>query len=70
VGTPTKKPPTTVACDPADRPSDLLERDFGAAAPNARWVAANYTSAMFATTLKDLSIRQSVGRTGISLLTG
>jgi putative transposase len=39
VGTPAKKPRTTVGCDPADRPADLLERDFGAAAPNARWVA-------------------------------
>lgn len=39
VGTPAKKPRTTVGCDPADRPCDLLERDFGAAAPNARWVA-------------------------------
>ncbi len=39
VGTPAKKPRTTVGSDPGDRPSDLLERDFGAAAPNARWVA-------------------------------
>jgi len=39
VGTPAKKPRTTVVSDPADRPSDLLERDFGAAAPNVRWVA-------------------------------
>ena len=39
VGTPAKKPRTTVGSDAADRPSDLLERDFGAAAPNARWVA-------------------------------
>ncbi len=39
VGAPAKKPRTTVAADAADRPADLLERDFGAAAPNARWVA-------------------------------
>lgn len=39
VGTPAKKPRTTVVSDPADRPSDLLGRDFGAAAPNSRWVA-------------------------------
>jgi putative transposase len=39
VGTPAKKPRTTVGSDAVDRPSDLLGRDFGAAAPNARWVA-------------------------------
>ena len=35
VGTRAKKPRTTVGSDPVDRPSDLLERDFGAAAPSA-----------------------------------
>ena len=39
VGTPAKKPRTTVGSDAVDRPADLLERDFGATAPNARWVA-------------------------------
>jgi putative transposase len=34
-----KRPHTTVPGDPADRPSDLLDRCFGAAAPNRRWVA-------------------------------
>jgi hypothetical protein len=34
-----KRPPTTLPGDPADRPSDLLERCFDAAAPNRRWVA-------------------------------
>ena len=34
-----KRPPTTLPGDPADQPSDLLERCFDAAAPNRRWVA-------------------------------
>ena len=34
-----KRPPTTLPGDPADRPCDLLERCFNAAAPNRRWVA-------------------------------
>ena len=34
-----KRPPATLPGDPADRPSDLLERCFDAAAPNRRWVA-------------------------------
>jgi putative transposase len=34
-----KRPPTTLPGDPADRPADLLERCFDAAAPNRRWVA-------------------------------
>jgi putative transposase len=34
-----KRPPTTMPGDPADRPSDLLDRYFHAAAPNRRWVA-------------------------------
>jgi putative transposase len=34
-----KRPPTTLPGDPAERPSDLLERYFRAAAPNRRWVA-------------------------------
>jgi putative transposase len=39
VGTSLKKPRTTVADPAAARPSDLLERDFTAGAPNTRWVA-------------------------------
>ena len=39
VGTPAKKPRTTVVSDTVERPCDLLERDFGAEVPNARWVA-------------------------------
>jgi putative transposase len=34
-----KRPPATLPGDPAERPSDLLERCFDAAAPNRRWVA-------------------------------
>ena len=34
-----KRPPTTLPGDPADRPSDLVERHFHAVAPNRRWVA-------------------------------
>jgi len=35
-----KKPRTTVPAGPGhERPSDLLERDFSAPAPNRRWVA-------------------------------
>jgi putative transposase len=34
-----KRPRTTLPGDPADRPSDLLERCFDAPAPNRRWVA-------------------------------
>ena len=39
VGTPAKKPRTTRPAGAAEIPGDLLERDFGAAWPNARWVA-------------------------------
>lgn len=34
-----KRPRTTQPGDPLQRPSDLLERCFGASAPNRRWVA-------------------------------
>jgi putative transposase len=34
-----KRPRTTLPGGSDDRPSDLLERDFDAAAPNRRWVA-------------------------------
>lgn len=38
VGTPAKKPRTTVAAA-VEHPADLLERDFDAERPNERWVA-------------------------------
>lgn len=34
-----KKPRTTVPSEQADRPDDLLDRDFTADAPNRKWVA-------------------------------
>ena len=34
-----KRPRTTQPGDPASMPDDLLDRQFGAAAPNRRWVA-------------------------------
>jgi putative transposase len=34
-----KRPRTTMPCSAADRPSDLLGRDFTADAPDQRWVA-------------------------------
>jgi putative transposase len=39
VGTPAKKPRTTVPAVAAEYPADLLERDFDAHRPNERWVA-------------------------------
>jgi putative transposase len=39
VGTPAKKPRTTLPADITAMPDDLLERDFDASAPNSRWVA-------------------------------
>lgn len=39
VGTPAKKPRTTVPDAAGAYPTDLLGRDFAAAAPNRRWVA-------------------------------
>jgi putative transposase len=39
VGTPAKKPRTTVPAAAAGYPADLLERDFDAERPNERWVA-------------------------------
>lgn len=38
VGRPAKKPRATVPAGTLERPADLLDRDFGATAPNARWV--------------------------------
>ena len=51
-----KKPRTTVPGDPADRPSDLLDRCFDAVAPNRRWVA----DITYVDTLRGL--RQEPGR--------
>ena len=62
-----KRPRTTVAGPPgAERPSDLLERDFTAPAPNRRWVAdITYveTSAgfVYAAFILDLFSRMIVG---------
>jgi putative transposase len=39
VGTPAKKPRTTLPASVAGMPDDLLERDFTADRPNASWVA-------------------------------
>ncbi len=39
VGTPAKKPRTTIPAVAAEHPADLLERDFDAHRPNERWVA-------------------------------
>jgi putative transposase len=39
VGTPAKKPRTTIPAVAAEYPADLLERDFDAHRPNERWVA-------------------------------
>jgi putative transposase len=61
-----KTPRTTVPGDPADRPSDLLDRCFDAVAPNRRWVAdITYvdTSAGFVYTsfIMDLFARRILG---------
>lgn len=39
VGTPARKPRTTLPAGVMNMPADLLERDFAAERPNARWVA-------------------------------
>jgi len=61
-----KRPPTTLPGDPADRPSDLLDRYFHAAAPNRRWVADItyvHTRAgwVYAAFIMDLFARRIVG---------
>lgn len=61
-----KRPPTTLPGDPADRPSDLLDRDFHAAAPNRRWVAdITYVHTrsgwVYAAFIMDLFARRVVG---------
>jgi len=66
VGGQRKRPPTTLPGDPADRPSDLLDRHFHAAAPNRRWVADItyvHTRAgwVYAAFVMDLFARRIVG---------
>ena len=58
---------TTVPADPVgDRPADLLDRDFTAAAPNQRWVAdityvATWTGFVYVAFVSDLFSRRIVG---------
>jgi len=61
-----KRPPTTLPGDPAERPSDLLERYFHASAPNRRWVAdITYVPAVsgwvYTAFVMDLFARRVVG---------
>ena len=61
-----KRPRTTVPGDPADRPSDLLERCFGASAPNRRWVAdityvMTFSGWVYTSFIMDLHSRRIVG---------
>ena len=61
-----KRPPTTLPGDPADRPSDLLERCFDAAAPNRRWVAdityvQTFSGWVYTAFVMDLSARTILG---------
>ena len=67
-----KRPPTTLPGDPADRPSDLLERCFDAAAPNRRWVAdityvQTFSGWVYTAFVMDLFARRfSAGRSRIT----
>ena len=61
-----KRPRTTVPGDPADRPSDLLQRCFGAPAPNRRWVAdityvMTFSGWVYTSFVMDLFARRIVG---------
>jgi putative transposase len=61
-----KKPRTTVPAGADERPADLLERDFTAAAPNRRWVAdITYVAAacgfVYTAFVTDLFSRKIVG---------
>jgi putative transposase len=61
-----KRPRTTVPGDPADRPSDLLARCFGAPAPNRRWVAdityvMTFSGWVYTAFVMDLFARRIVG---------
>jgi putative transposase len=61
-----KKPRTTVPGDPADRPSDLLDRCFDAVAPNRRWVADityvdTFAGFVYTSFIMDLFARRILG---------
>ena len=61
-----KRPPATLPGDPADRPSDLLERCFDAAAPNRRWVAGityvqTFSGWVYTAFVMDLFARRVLG---------
>jgi len=61
-----KRPRTTVPGDPAGRPSDLLQRCFGALAPNRRWVAdityvMTFSGWVYTSFVMDLFARRIVG---------
>jgi putative transposase len=61
-----KRPPTTLPGDPADRPSDLLDRCFDAAAPNRRWVAdityvRTFSGWVYTAFVMDLFARRIIG---------
>ena len=61
-----KRPPATLPGDPADRPSDLLERCFDAAAPNRRWVAdityvQTFSGCVYTAFVMDLFARRVLG---------
>ena len=70
---------TTIADDAADRPSDLVERDFTATAPNQLWVAdftyvATWSGVVYVAFVIDVFSRRIVGwkadtnmRTGLVL---
>jgi putative transposase len=61
-----KKPRTTIPAPAAERPSDLLERDFTAVAPGRRWVAdityvATFRGFVYTAFVTDLFSRKIVG---------
>jgi putative transposase len=61
-----KKPRTTIPATVAERPSDLLERNFTAAAPSRRWVAdityvATFRGFVYTAFVTDLFSRKIVG---------
>jgi putative transposase len=61
-----KRPRTTVPGDPAERPSDKLERCFTAPAPNRRWVAdityvMTFSGWVYTSFIMDLYSRRIVG---------
>ena len=70
-----KKPRTTVPGDPADRPSDLLDRCFDAVAPNRRWVADityvdTFAGVVYTSFIMDLFARRILGIAGGELRQG